>query len=299
MAREDRFGEHSLTDQPSEADVVLFTECHLLDKSWLLRSVWNSPVRRQWRSKSYVYNERDNPWCLMPGLYASYPSSVLNPTFQAATPYYRIDELSGRLAGPPPAVDLLFSFTASPTHPSREPLFQLKHERAVIEKVDQFAFYDPSSRDFEARRVRFAETVYRSQFVLCPRGGGLSSIRMYEAMAAGRVPVVIADDWAAPAGPEWEQFVLRFPEGQTQGLIELLEANEHRAAEMGRHARTAFEDWIATSVAFHRLVDRLKPMVDNEVAARFPWTGLHDRRFRVVARSGTRNMLGRWKARLL
>lgn len=54
----------------------------------------------------------------------------------------------------------------------------------------------------ERRRV-FVDSLQRSQFVLCPVGESPYSVRFYEAMAAGAVPILISDDrgeWL----PEWD-----------------------------------------------------------------------------------------------
>lgn len=51
-------------------------------------------------------------------------------------------------------------------------------------------------------------------FALCPRGGGLSSYRFYEAIQCGSIPILFADDVALPFSEEikWGQIALRFPE---------------------------------------------------------------------------------------
>ena len=44
--------------------------------------------------------------------------------------------------------------------------------------------------------------------MLCPRGQGTSSIRLFEAMRMGIAPVIISDKWIGPKGPEWESFAV-------------------------------------------------------------------------------------------
>ena len=52
-------------------------------------------------------------------------------------------------------------------------------------------------------------------FALCPRGGGLNSYRLYEAIACEAIPVLYADNAVLPY-PEigWESFSIRLPEQQ-------------------------------------------------------------------------------------
>ena len=106
-------------------------------------------------------------------------------------------------------------------------------------------FHDATSRDYEVRRRRFAETMFRSKFVLCPRGHGTSSIRLFETLAAGRVPVVISDDWVAPKGPTWDACSVRWSQDAgTESLLAYLEELEPRAAEMGAAARARVHDLV-------------------------------------------------------
>jgi hypothetical protein len=259
-AAADRVGVHRLCDDPVEADAIVFTECHLV-RDRALRPVVNAPLTRRFPHKTLVYDERDRPWCSLPGVYVSMPARHFDEQRQRACAYYSIQDPTVGRTGVESSPDLLFSLMASPTHHSRRSLFELDHPRGVVERVDRFVFFDPSSHDYAARRDRFGEMVARSKFVLCPRGRGTSSIRLYETMAAGRVPVVIADDWVPPSGPHWDRFILRWPEGVTDGLLELLERTEAESDVMGAAARAAFLDWYAPDVAFHHLASRLEEVL--------------------------------------
>jgi hypothetical protein len=158
-------------------------------------------------------------------------------------------------------------------------LFELRHPDAIVEPVRGFTFYDSSSVDFEARRKRFRETLLRSRFVLCPRGKGTSSIRLYEAVAAGRVPVIVADDWVAPAGPDWERFSIRWPEGRTEGLIDLLEQHDCDWPAMSNAAANAYREFFAPDIWFQRVVDQCAELFQSAQLEEFPRGGTRDRAF--------------------
>lgn len=50
-------------------------------------------------------------------------------------------------------------------------------------------------------------------FALCPRGGGLSSYRLYEAIQQGCIPILFADDAALPyPNMPWGEIICRIPE---------------------------------------------------------------------------------------
>jgi hypothetical protein len=287
LARRDAVGLHSLNDRPEEADVLLFPDAHLFDGDWRQARIRSHPLLRRWPGRSYVYNERDNPWCSWPGLYVSYPQSAFSWSRQRPAAYYRIDADFDRHRPP----GLLFSLMATPTHPCRIPLYELRHPDAHVERTEGFVFYDPSSVSFNDRRERYRSVVSDSLFVLCPRGGGTSSIRLYETLAAGRVPVIISDAWTPPLGPDWSACSIRWPEGVTDGLVEHLESMRDLAPAMGARARSVFEAWFAPEVAFHHLASLLEQLHQSMVAA--DHGPLHDDRWAQVARTSLRVGLGR------
>jgi len=279
---------HTLTDDPERADIVLFTECHQLPDDWRLETIARSPMARNFPEKTFVYDERDRPWCRLPGLYVSMPRPAFEQRWQRPWLYPVF-----RMA--PPALDgsevpdLLFSFVGSPTHPVRGSLFELRHPRAHISRTDGFVFHDKRSEDFEGRRQAFAESLARSKFVLCPRGAGTSSIRLLETMRAGRVPVVLSDDWVAPPGPDWSSFTIRHAENDVGGLVAVLEGLEPDAKEMGERARSAYDAWFGADVAFDRMIDLIGQLIPGRAA--FPARGVWNRQAVHLAAADLRQRL--------
>ncbi len=133
--------------------------------------------------------------------------------------------------------------------------------------------------------------------MLCPRGAGTSSIRLYETIAAGRVPVIIADQWVAPSGPHWEEFSIRWPEHRVRDLPAFLAAIEPDAASMGRLAREAFDRWFAPDVALSLLLDQLDERRRAPDYAEFPAAGIRDGQYRRAGaarlRMGAHSVKGR------
>lgn len=53
--------------------------------------------------------------------------------------------------------------------------------------------------------VQFLESLKQSTFSLCPSGSGPNSIRLWESIGAGSIPVILADTWAPPGNQRlWE-----------------------------------------------------------------------------------------------
>ncbi|MDG1373261.1 MAG: exostosin family protein [Paracoccaceae bacterium] len=104
------------------------------------------------------------------------------------------------------------------------------YEAQVYEKVSAAAqglVNDDHSKDFSAV---MDDTI----FALCPSGSGPNSIRLWEAMLNGAIPVILSDTWAAPGDPAlWEAASLRCEE--TPGAIAALpDRLAAIAAEPGR-----------------------------------------------------------------
>jgi len=68
---------------------------------------------------------------------------------------------------------------------------------------------DPSHAE---KTEHYNRTLLRSRYSLCPSGSGPNSIRLWESLAAGAIPVVLADTLDLPAHPLWDSAVVVLPE---------------------------------------------------------------------------------------
>ena len=252
-ARECRFRVHQLVDSPDDADAIVFL-ARGDDYSTELR---RHPLVRSHFGKVFVYDVKPWPIPFLPGLYCSLPRGQFSPARHAAAPY--LAPINAKIAAvaaePPREPDLFFSFIGADNVSVRRRLFRAAATWGTRADILIELAYGWAARGNPAAERRFAETITRSRFVLCPRGIATSSYRVYETMELGRVPVIQSDDWMAPVGPQWDQFALRLPERSTLELPQLLTAYDTRAAEMGRAARAAWEEWFAPNVKFHRLAE--------------------------------------------
>ena len=102
-----------------------------------------------------------------------------------------------------------FSTGTSPRH--REPL------AALIRDVNDFRWYEPDLS--ETGRIRFLSQLRAHDFVLCPRGNGTDTHRLWETLYMGGIPivrrtdcwlpllrdlpVVVVDEWAEVLDPDF------------------------------------------------------------------------------------------------
>lgn len=258
LARRDRIGEHTLVDDPDRADLILFVDLHQHPEDWRQRALRTHPYVRAFAEKSFVYDERDLPWDSLPGVYVSMPRSAFDVRRHRAFAYPRLLNDVRAVAGDDP--DLLFSFQGRRVGPVRDRVLALSHPRAVVEDTSAYDFFEPSAPGLDEARLRYREVMSRSKFVLCPRGAGTSSVRIFEALACGRVPVVLSDDWVAPQGIDWESCSVRIPEADIRSAPARLEQLEPRWPETSTAARQVYVEWFADDVWFHRVVEHCREL---------------------------------------
>lgn len=257
--RADRFKVHTLTDDPAEADLILFVEIAAGTKNHI--KVRRHPLVQRFREKCFLTDPADMIIPFLPGVYASIEKRWHSPRRTRSGPF-PVQMGNAAMEYDPSFTerDYLYSFIGDATTSLLRPrLGKLGHPRGHYEdrSADSLRIRMTGS---EAERVafveHFADVARRSHFVLCPRGLGSSSIRLFEAMRVGRVPVILSDAWVAPDGPDWESFSVRVPERDLEKLPALLEAREADARAMGLLARQAWEEWFAPTVLFHRTVEQ-------------------------------------------
>jgi hypothetical protein len=255
-AAKDTFKVHALTDDPRAADVIIFFEP---DDQCLARDVRSHPYARQYPDKTFLFDPSDRVIPFLPGIYASIERHRYDPSRVRSGFYPSVfdhDWIPCRPDAPPPK--WLFSLVGDIRGiPVREAIAKLVHPRAFIrdtgdapENADGHPaeFYERFHRDFGA-------VMTDSAFTLCPRGAGTSTFRVFETMKAGRVPVILSDDWVPPEGPAWPSFSLMIPERDVWRLPRLLEEREAVAPAMGALARREWELWCSEPVCFHRIVE--------------------------------------------
>jgi hypothetical protein len=167
--------------------------------------------------------------------------------------------------------DLLYSFMGDvQTNPVRRVLAEMEHSRGEFvdtSKESQAVMWTGGPEAREAFWKRYVEPMRRSKFILCPRGVAPSSIRLFETMCMGRVPVILADEWVPPAGPRWDTFSIQVPEADAASVVRIMEERESEAAEMGLLARQEWETYFAPDLLFHRAVELC---LEIQRARRFP-----------------------------
>jgi hypothetical protein len=257
----DKRGVHRVVQSPDDADLVV---CPTPSRSSgvIFRELSMSDVFRNSFSKLFVYCTDDIIMPRLPGLYpgttpkwakagwtagAHYITDLVTKFNFSRNEYENLDR------------PLLFSFVGSViTHPIRQEIMLLEHSNSLMHASSSTGGGEwwRSAEDERAKfRDLFRQTLIDSKFVLCPRGRVASSIRTFEALEVGAVPVIIADDIVLPEGPNWDQIALKVPENAISRIPEIIESSENRYQAMSTAGRAAWEEYFAPETSFHTVVE--------------------------------------------
>ncbi len=256
-ARAAHSSRHTFTQDPANADLVLFVGSFGANPDRLL----THPLYGRWSDKSVVYTEDDNYLPLLPGVYCSAredQNSRAGRTFS-----YAYVSRNGRYnnsfvtTAPQPAKQFLFTFQGGSTSLLRKRLFNLNWERPdiLVENTSAYFHWDLTQPHRADRQRRYAETLAASHFVLCPRGAGTGSIRLFEVMSAGVAPVLISDNYLLPPNVDWSSFLLQVPEKDIARLPDLLKAELLTSSHRGNLARKAWQQHFSPEREWESIVD--------------------------------------------
>lgn len=242
-------GTFTETHSPADADIILFVEPPCEKKPEHLAVLQNHRLIQAYPDKCYTYDGEDIPRGFLPGAYPSMGRKRLSVNHGRcfACPYVidvsELDCHSKEIGLHEP--DLLFQFMGFASSRVRTELFSWQAPAVPHEITRTYGWFDHT----HSQRQSFVRGILRSKFAICPRGIGVSTYRLYQAMALGRACIILSDDWEAFPGPQWEQFSIRVPERDFKRIPSIVADASDRWREMGERARDAFDDWVRPPAA--------------------------------------------------
>jgi hypothetical protein len=75
--------------------------------------------------------------------------------------------------------------------------------------------------------------------------------------------VILSDEWAPPAGPDWARCSVIVAEANVHRVGAVLEVVEGAFPAMAAAARQAWEQWFAPDVKFHRMAEALADILSK------------------------------------
>ena len=211
--------------------------------------------------RTFAWDSQDLPTGRLPGLYCSLPRALHDPRRHRSFCYpYRYNP--HLRAAAPGEADRHFGFTGTVTSPLRGRLFAVlgaesAASRGLLRRTESIWGRMFTADDDSAKR-RYCEDLARCKFILCPRGNGVCSVRLFESLEAARVPVILSDRYVLPDGIDWSACALRVPERDLGRLPALLAACEAGWPEMATRARTVWEQNFSDNRRLARLAAELQ-----------------------------------------
>ena len=253
----------STTDDPGLADVILF-ENHTPDY------IRDSAEFKKYPAKCVTVNSEDKPTYFLPGCYSSNSKHLLSGKRTRTIPYIRMVR-EGPNAFIKPAgksYRYLYAFRGASSSWLRKKLFKIKHwpDDVSIAQSNNYNHWsiDPLYRQTKDElQKEYALLLDESLFFLCPRGAGSGSIRLFEVMQAGRVPVIISDKWIPIAGFEWNKFSIRIREKDISKIDRIIREHKIDAKELGHTAQEIYNQFFSPGPDLELLANSLAYIQDN------------------------------------
>lgn len=233
------------SDSPEEADAIVLHEGYSFKEWRYIESLLADPVVGQYPHKVYTINVDDAANGLLRGIYSSLPRKRLNPLLHRTIPYafspneFVLTGVSEQRVEPA----YLATWRGNPKSNMklRGRLLTLfgPSRRMLVESTDSWLNHGAEEKQ------HYVELIRSGHFSLCPAGWAAATFRIYESMALGVAPVLIADECVPPEGPDWERISVRVAEQDLPSLEQRLIERAPTAEQMGREARAAWVQYFS------------------------------------------------------
>jgi hypothetical protein len=136
-------------------------------------------------------------------------------------------------------------------------------------------------------KILFKESLRDSLMVLCPAGTGKNTIRFFEVMSMGRIPILVSDDCMLPFEDkiDYSSFILRIDENQVEKADEIIAdwIESHSIDELiskCKVSRATWENYFAPEALVIQLVKTLIEYKNRDKAITTP--NIHIRQQAIV-----------------
>lgn len=162
-----------------------------------------------------------------------------------------------------------------------ESLNNSKGLRYYLDTTNFMYYYnDPAAK--AERQELYKNSLKNSLTVICPRGYGISTLRFYEAMSAGRLPVVLADGFMPPLSDRinYAEFCLQVPEASANNIAEILSQwisgmNAGEIIEKCKTARKTWEEYLSPKAKYSLIEKALTDILISDYMLRIELSDAH------------------------
>jgi len=152
--------------------------------------------------------------------------------------------------------DILASFVGSLTHPIRIKMAQSMQDQKNIAIIGKNWTHHVNNNELKL----FIDLALRSKFLLCPRGYGLNSFRLYEAFQLGCVPIIITDIPYLPWQDElnWNEFSIVIDEHNLSNLPHILNCiSEEKYQDMLKKGFEIYTKYFTLDGMYNNILKRI------------------------------------------
>ena len=249
-----------VVESPHQADIILFLEpCKWKDRSYI-KLLSENLIFRNYAHKSYVYSIDDFSIAFLPGVYVNLEKRHHVRNFTLPCGYlFQANDLTEstyvKYKNIVPKYRACFRGTVN--IPLRRKLIEADfHKNRPDYQINPVESNKWFKHD-EDEKTSYLIEILNSKYVICPRGLGPASYRLFETMQLGRVPIIISDQWLPPYSLEWDSFSIRLKENQISSIPNMIEANEPRWGDMAKLARETWESHFAPTKQIDHLLNEL------------------------------------------
>jgi len=98
--------------------------------------------------------------------------------------------------------------------------------------------------DFDSKTSYYNEMLIKSKFTLCPSGSGPNSIRFWEALACGSIPILLSDTLQLPYHELWDKAIVRIQENKLHLLNDTInKITEEEITDMRINCMKIYKDF--------------------------------------------------------
>lgn len=231
---------------PDDADAVIIQERSSYKDFRYINDLLKDPIINKYIDKVFTINRDDCATGLLRGLYTSLPKSRYNPKVHVAVPYMEFPN------------ELIFSkdyklrtpaYLATWRGNTKSNKIRLRMIESLKARPEvRFETTDSWLNHQLDEKESYVDLMLNAKFSLCPAGWAPVSFRIYESMALGRCPVILADDFVPPSGPDWSEFALFYPQKRVSNLYNFLREQEPLSLQLGEKAQAAWKNFFGPQV---------------------------------------------------
>jgi Exostosin family len=231
--------------EPGAADHLVVNEPSFFKEWRYIKRLMSDPLIGRFPHKTFTLSTDDSATGLLPGLYVALQANRFSKAIHRAVPYPELANPMVAKAIPQKGIEkkYLAGWRGNMKSNPRLRKGLIRHfggnPRFCIETSGNWFNHTADEHR------RYVELVQNSQFSLCPAGWAATTFRIFDSMALGVCPVILADLWEQPKGPKWEEFCIFVPEKRFRQLETILNDHLGEAAERGQRAYVVWQEFFA------------------------------------------------------